>query len=210
MGISGIILAGGKSLRMGQDKTFMSFNNETLIEHTVKELQSVTDEIIIASNDLSKYNISGLVEVRDIFPDMGPLGGMHAGLTAAKNDYAFVVSSDLPMFHARLASYLLERRKGYDVVVPEIHGYWEPLCAVYARDCLAAIEKCLRADIRQVSQFYQDVKVLKIKEAELRIFGKTEELFYNLNTPEDYQALVRRKKDGWGVKSTILDEPKRI
>lgn len=194
MGISGIILAGGQSVRMGQDKTLMTYNNETLVEHTIKEMQKVADEIIIASNDRNKYNLPGLIEVPDIFPAMGPLGGMHAGLTAAKNNYAFVVSCDMPLFSSKLASFLLERRQEYDVVVPELRDYLEPLCAVYSRNCLGAIEKCLRADIKQVFQFYPDVKVLKVSGQELSNLGKAEELFFNLNTPEDYQVLLHGKK----------------
>lgn len=197
MGISGIILAGGQSVRMGQDKTLMSIDNETLIERTVKELQQVTDEIIIASNDTCKYNLPGLREVPDIYPAMGPLGGIHAGLSAAQNYFAFVVSCDMPLFSAKLASYLLQRRQEYDVVVPEIHGYWEPLCAVYARGCLPTIEKCLRAGVKQVFQLFQhypELKILKINETELSTLGKAEELFFNLNTPEDYRALVQGKK----------------
>lgn len=193
MDISGIILAGGRSSRMGQDKTLMSLHNETLIERTVKELQNVASEIIVASNDTSKYNLPGLIEVPDAFPGAGPLGGMHAGLTAVRHEYAFVVSCDMPLFSSELASYLLERRHGFDVVVPEIYGCLEPLCAVYAKSCLAAIEKCLHAGIRQVFQFYPEVKVLKIGELELSTLGKIDELFCNLNTPEDYQALVREK-----------------
>lgn len=193
MEVSGIILAGGKSLRMGQDKAIMSFNNETLIERTVKELKKITDEIIIASNHTCKYNIPGLPEVADVFSEMGPLGGIHAGLKAVKNAYAFVISCDMPLFSAKLAAYLLEQRQGYDVVVPELYGHWEPLCAVYSRSCLPIIEKYLRNDRKQVSQFYPEVKVLKIKKTELSFIGKTDELFYNLNAPEDYHALVNGK-----------------
>lgn len=195
MGISGIILAGGQSLRMGQDKAMMSFNNETVIEHTVKELQKVADEIIIASNHTCKYNMPGLTEVADVFPGMGPLGGIHAGLTAAKNDYAFVVSCDLPLFNAELAAYLLKQKQGYDVVAPERCGYWEPLCAVYSRRCLPIIEKHLREDMKQVSRFYPEVKVLRIKETELSFLGKTDDFFYNLNTAEDYHALAKGKSN---------------
>lgn len=96
MKVSGIVLAGGRSSRMGQDKTLMSINAETLIERTVRELGNVVDEIIIASNQESKYNIPGTVEIPDVFPGMGPLGGIHAGLIAAKYQFSFVVAADMP------------------------------------------------------------------------------------------------------------------
>jgi molybdopterin-guanine dinucleotide biosynthesis protein A len=196
MEVSGIILAGGRSLRMGQDKTLLLFNNETLIERTIKELQNVVDEIIIASNHTAKYNMPGLVEVPDTYPGMGPLGGLHAGLMASKYQHSFVISGDMPLFTGELATYLLERREGYDVIVPEIRSRWEPLCAVYSRNCIEPIGNCLQADVRKVYRFYPQVRVLKISEAELKLVGDVEELFYNLNTPEDFNSLVLKGKRG--------------
>ncbi|SMC38020.1 molybdenum cofactor guanylyltransferase [Sporomusa malonica] len=192
MAVSGIILAGGRSSRMGRDKTLLSFNNETLIERTIKKLSSFVDEIIIASNDTAKYNFSDFREVPDIYPGMGPLAGMHAGLRAAQNQYSFIVSCDMPLFTVELARYLLERRAGYDVIAPEIQQCWEPLCAVYSRNCITPIEQCLQAGVSQVYQFYPQVRVLKIPESELQTVGNLEELFYNLNTPEDLNHLDRK------------------
>ncbi|HZK56175.1 MAG TPA: molybdenum cofactor guanylyltransferase [Desulfosporosinus sp.] len=196
MEASGIILAGGLSSRMGSDKTLMVYSNETFIEHMVSEMRQVVDEIIIASNHTTKYEIPGTVEVQDIYPGMGPLGGIHAGLLATQKSWAFVVATDMPLFKADLAVFLLERSAGYDVVVPYINGRWEPLCAVYSRECLKAIGECLKADIRQIHRFYSQVRVLKVGEEELSRVGKIDELFYNMNTPEDYRNLYERKVTG--------------
>jgi len=191
MEASGIILAGGLSSRMGSDKSLMAYKNETFIEHMVRKMRQVVDEIIIASNHTAKYGIPGTVEVQDIYPDMGPLGGIHAGLLASQKPWAIVVATDMPLFKANLALFLLERSAGYDVVVPYINGRWEPLCAVYSRECLKPIVECLKADIRQIHRFYSQVKVLKVGEEELSRVGKIDELFYNMNTPEDYRNLMR-------------------
>lgn len=195
MKVSGIVLAGGRSTRMGQDKTLLSINEEPLIERTVKELRKAVDEIIIASNQESKYNIPDTVEIPDVFPGSGPLGGIHAGLLAAKYPRAFVVAADMPFFSAELASYLLSKSSDYDVVAPEIDHYWEPLCAVYSKCCLQAIEQYLVADIRKVYAFYPSVRVLKVPEKELTGIGKTGQVFYNLNTPEDYKALLVKDRN---------------
>lgn len=191
MGVSGIILAGGLSSRMGQDKMLLLFQNETLIKRTVNELRSAADEIIIASNHKAKYGIDGVREVPDIIPNMGPLGGLYAGLVAAKYDDAFVVAGDMPFFTAKLAEYLLSRRAGYDVVAPRIREGWEPLCAVYSRGCISPIEHCLQAGIKKVFRFYPAVKVLAVTEDELSVSGLPANMFYNLNAPEDL-ALLRR------------------
>jgi molybdopterin-guanine dinucleotide biosynthesis protein A len=201
MKISGIILAGGKSRRMGQDKTLMTINNETLIEHTVKELKHVTDEIIIAGNHRDKYQFSGIREVVDLYPGKGPLAGIHAGLNAAKNEYAFVVSSDMPLFQGKLVTFLAEKKETYDVVVPKPFGYWEPLCALYAKRCLPVIEKYLRDYDHAVAafHFYPKVQVLEINEKELQESGYMKDFFYNMNTPEDYRIL----KKGGNLKENI-------
>ena len=192
MGVSGIILAGGRSLRMGRDKTLLLLNNETLIERTIKKLQNVVDEIIIASNQTEKYNFPGLMEVIDTYPGVGPLGGLHAGLMASRHRHAFVISGDMPLFTEELARYLLERREGYDVVVPNIQNRWEPLCAVYSKKCIEPIESCLQTNMRNVHSFYSQVKVLKIAEGQLKSIGDLDELFCNLNTPEDFHLLSRK------------------
>ncbi|TWH45633.1 molybdenum cofactor guanylyltransferase [Sporomusa sp. KB1] len=189
MAVSGIILAGGRSSRMGRDKTLLVFKNETLIERTVRKLQNFVDEVIIASNHTAKYNLPGIVEVPDSYPGMGPLGGMQAGLMAAQHQYSFIVSCDMPFFTEELARYLLERRAGCDVVVPEIGNRLEPLCAVYSRNCIKPIEKCLQAGVSQVFRFYPDVRVCKIVESDLRQVGDPKEIFCNLNTPEDLSYL---------------------
>lgn len=196
MAVSGIILAGGHSSRMGRDKTLIVFNNETLIERTVKKLGNFVDEIIIASNDTAKYELPGIVEVVDTYPGMGPLGGMHAGLMAAKYHHSFIVSCDMPFFTEELARYLLVRRTGYDVVVPEVRNRLEPLCAVYSRNCIKPIERCLQADIRQVFRFYPDVRVHKIPESDLHQVGDLKEIFCNLNTPEDLAYFSKEHKIG--------------
>lgn len=194
MAVSGIILAGGRSSRMGRDKTLLLYDNETLIERTVRKLRNFVDEIIVASNNTAKYNLPGIVEVPDSYPGMGPLGGMHAGLMAAQHRHSFLVSCDMPFFTEELARYLLERREGYDVVVPEIRNQLEPLCAVYSRNCINPIERCLQANVSQVYRFYSDVRVRKIVESDLCLVGDLEKMFCNLNTPEDVYSLSENHK----------------
>lgn len=198
MKFSGIVMAGGHSSRMGQDKTLMSVNKETLIEKTVKELCKVVDEIIIASNQRDKYKIPGTVEILDSFPGMGPLGGIHAGLRAASYQYSFVVASDMPFFTANLAHYLLSRCDGYDVVAPKIEGSWEPLCAVYSKSCLKPIEQYILTDIRSVYGFYPGVRVLNVSKEELLSLGYSGEIFLNLNTPDEYKDLINRESNRVG------------
>ncbi|HWR45519.1 molybdenum cofactor guanylyltransferase [Sporomusa sp.] len=194
--VSGIVLAGGRSTRMGRDKSLLVLSNETLIERVIRKMQNVTDEIIIASNDTAKYNIPGITEVVDTYPGTGPLGGLHAGLLKMTYQHAFVVSCDMPLFSGQLASYLLEQRAGYDVIAPYIGGYWEPLCAVYSRNCIPAIQHCLEEGVRKIIKFYSQVRVRPISEQELIPIDGLEEVFFNLNTPEDLSKLLVQRKGG--------------
>ncbi len=195
MKASGIILAGGRSSRMGCDKTLLSVHSETMIERTVRELRKSVDEIIIASNDQSKYNIPGTLEVRDIYPGMGPLAGIHAGLLAASHPYAFVVAGDMPFFSAELVSRFIELCQGYDAAAPFINGQWEPLCAVYSRECIKPIEQALINNRRNVYQVLPEVNVLKVSEKELNLIGARQEVFCNMNTPDDYARILQEKTE---------------
>jgi molybdopterin-guanine dinucleotide biosynthesis protein A len=189
MKTAGIILAGGLSSRMGRDKSLLEIGDETLIERTVNKVRRFAAEIVIASNSTDKYGLAGTVEVADEYVGMGPLAGIHVGLMAIKAQYAFVVSCDMPFFTVELAEYLISRAEGYDVVVPEIGKKWEPLCAVYSKNCIRPIENCLKSSVRRVYEFYKDVKLLKIDEPELRQVGDLGEMFCNLNTPEDWKRV---------------------
>lgn len=190
MKATGIILAGGKSSRMGQDKSLLSFKNEPLIKHAVKELQAVVDELIIVSNHKAKYGFSGIKEISDIYPGRGPLGGIHSGLTAATFEHVFVTACDLPFFNGRLARFLLDRRTGYDVVVPQIGNYLQPLFAVYSKRCLPHAESCLRNNIRKVVAFYPMVRVNYVGESLIREITEPERVFFNVNTPRDYEEII--------------------
>lgn len=188
---SGIILAGGRSTRMGRDKTLMKINGETLIEKMVSELGQVVDEVIIASNHFNKYNLPGTIEVPDLFTGTGPMGGIHAGLLKASHPYAFVVAADMPLFNSDLANFLINNvNKDYDVVAPEIDGAWEPLCAVYSQTCLKTIEEFLCAEIRNVYGLFERLRTLKINEQDLASIGQSRDNVYNMNTPEDYRHFL--------------------
>jgi molybdopterin-guanine dinucleotide biosynthesis protein A len=189
---TGIILAGGKSSRMGRDKSLLDYNNEPLIKQVVKELQQVTDELIIVSNQNAKYDFPGTREISDIYPGMGPLGGIHSGLTFSAFDYAFVTACDLPFFDGRLARFLLERREGFDVVVPQIGSYLQPLFAVYSKRCLPHAEFCLKQNIRKVVAIYPMVKVNYVGENLIRSIIDPEKVFFNVNTPKDYAEIKKK------------------
>lgn len=191
MKLTGIILAGGKSSRMGKDKSLLNFNNKTLITQMTDTLKKVTsiNEIFIVSNESNKYSFSDVKEISDIYPNKGPLGGIHAGLLSANNDYAFITACDMPFVNNKLIEYIISESFGFDVTSPKINNSIEPLCAVYSNRCLPYVEESLEENIRCAFDFYSKVKVNYLSEDKIKAVGIPEKIFYNVNTPKDYDSI---------------------
>jgi len=190
--LSAFVLAGGKSTRMGRDKATLPFAGRTLLESALVLARSVTEDVfILGSTEL--YGAYGEV-IADIFPGCGPLGGIHAALTRAKNDLNLILAVDTPFLSNRLAAYVVERARESRAMVttPEINSYPQPLCAVYRRDFLPIAEQALRAGRYKIVPLFPQGRTLVIPEAELERFAFTAEMFENLNTPEEREHARRR------------------
>jgi len=193
MSTTGVILAGGKSSRMGQDKSLLTLNNRSLIQKVVSELEGIVDELLIVSNAENKYGFPHIKEISDIFPGMGPLAGIHAGLTAASGDYSFVTACDLPFFDGRLARFLLEQSEGFDIAVPRIEEHLQPLFAVYSKECLAPIEVLLKKGIGKIINFYPEVRVNYVDEDLIKPIVDPNRVFFNVNTLSDYNFILKQE-----------------
>lgn len=193
-----IILAGGKSSRMGRDKALLRVKDDNMLEEAIRVLAGGFDEILVSANDRS-YDSLKIKTIPDVYPGRGPLAGIHAGLRVSAHDVNFVVACDMPFIDVRLALYMLELVVGYDVVVPKMGDYYEPLFAVYTKNCLAAIEDQLKAGRNKTSAFYSKVKVRFVDRNDLERFGHSDCLFFNVNTPVDLkkaQHMMGRRENG--------------
>lgn len=137
--VSGVILAGGKSSRMGQDKALMEYRGERLIDRLEGILREFFHEIIIVTNTPADYLEHDAIIVTDIFPNKGPIGGIYTGLFYMKNDYAFVTACDMPFLNVRFINYIINLIEGHDIVVPQTLKGFEPLNAVYSKRCIPAL-----------------------------------------------------------------------
>jgi molybdenum cofactor guanylyltransferase len=193
--VSGFVLAGGKSTRMGQDKAALSLNGHTLLEHALAVLRGVCRDVAI----LGKYELYGALApvYEDIFPGCGPLGGIHAALSNSQTQYNIIIAVDTPFIMPEFLSYLVERAIASAAVVttPEIDDYTQPLCTVYSLDFLPIAERALISGCYKIVPLFPRDKTLVIREAELRRFAFAAEMFENLNTPED-MARARRRVSG--------------
>ena len=197
--IAAVILAGGRSRRLGQDKAMADFAGEPLICRVVRKAAEAVgagdDDTIVVAGDAARAGILPLGRggrgVADAFPDGGALGGIATGLAAARAEWSLVVACDMPFLSASLLRYMAGCRAGVDAVVPLIGGRPEPTHAFYSRRCQPAIRTCLAAGARQISGFYDAVAVRYISEAEARRFDPELLSFFNINHPADLERARR-------------------
>jgi molybdopterin-guanine dinucleotide biosynthesis protein A len=187
--VSGVILAGGKSRRMGgSPKALLPFGDRPLIQHIVERLEAVLPDCLVVTNSPELYAFLRRPLVGDVFPDGGSLGGIYSGLRAVPGEAAFCVACDMPFLSAPLIGHLAGRAGEADVVIPDVAGELQPLHAVYGKRCLPAMERRLRAGRLKVVGFFDEVEVVRVPETELAHFEDLALVFMNLNTPDDVAA----------------------
>lgn len=192
--VSAFVLAGGKSSRMGQNKALLTFEGETLLARSVRLLKTVSNDVCIVGSS-SKFRDFGEV-VEDIFPDCGPLGGIHAALAASSTELNIVLAVDMPAVTPQLLTYLTKRAKdsGAIATVPRTTDGWQPLCAVYRKSLEPMAEQALKSREYKIDPLFSKVKVCQVSSHELEVRGFSAEHFKNLNTPEDVRTVERIPK----------------
>lgn len=186
--ITGVILAGGKSSRMGTDKCLMEFQGEKMISRAMDVFRGLFSEIIIVTNLPLEYLDQDARIVTDIFPGKGPIGGIHTGLFFSSTEHAFFAACDMPFFNTEFISYMISRIGNYDIVVPDTEKGFQPLHAVYSRKCLNRIKSLILEDRLKVTGFYKSFRVLPISREEIARFDPEGRTFFNVNTPEDLKS----------------------
>ncbi len=189
--MTGVILAGGKNIRMGTNKALLNIGEKRLIDRTVDILKELFKEVIIVTSNPPEYTYLDATIVTDIFPERGALGGLYTGLFFARSEYAFVTACDMPFLNRFFIEYMMENAKGHDIVVPAPPDGLQPLCAVYSRICLPFIKTLVEKNRLQIKGFYPGRNILEITPAVLGTFDPEGNMFTNLNTPEDLENLAR-------------------
>lgn len=194
--IMAFILAGGKSTRMGRDKAFLRLDGETLLSRMLKLAGTVTSEVGIVG-DAEKFAAFSSFVVPDVYPDRGPLGGIHAALSAASGELNLILAVDLPFVEPEFLRYVTEQAlaSAAVVTVPRTKEGWQPLCAVYRRDFASIAEHALDAGKNKIDPLFAEVKTKIIDEKELARAGFSEEMFRNLNSPQDLEEAKRNFRE---------------
>jgi len=194
--VTGVVLAGGKSSRMGFNKAFIEIGDRRLIDATVDRLARLFPEVLIIANDLDLYAYLGMRVIPDLIPNSGSLGGIYTGLTAAAHPRAFFVACDMPFLSADLITLLVREAENWDVVVPRVAGELQPMHAVYAKSCLPFIKEAIDVGKFKITGFFPRVKVKTIEETALRAVDRDLLGLMNVNTPHDLEKAeaIRRQR----------------
>ncbi len=186
--ITGVILVGGKSRRMGRDKALLEFGGKPLVERVLAVFRECFGRVVLVGDREERFAAYGLPVQPDIYPGSA-LGGLYTGLFHAVTDHVFVSSCDIPYPSAAVVRYLCKLREGYDAVVPLTGDSFEPLFALYAKSCLIPMLKLLERRNFCVYDFYPDIRVRYVPGTELAHLDPDGRCFRNINTPEELARL---------------------
>lgn len=186
--ITGVILVGGKSRRMGRDKAFLQIAGKPLFERVLEVFRESFDRLLLVGDRAERFARFGLPVLPDIYPGSA-LGGLYTGLLHAETEYIFVSSCDLPFPNREILLFLCSLRNGFDAVVPNTAQGFEPLFAVYAKGCLGPMRDLLESGDRCVFNFYPQVRVRYLQGEELALLDRGGRSFVNINSPEEFEKL---------------------
>ena len=183
-----IILAGGKSKRLGRNKINEVIGGITLLNRVVNVLSAFNGEIILVTAEDSSlpdtFTYAKISKVQDLYPGKGMIGGIITGLSASKNFYNLVVAADMPFLNPVLIRYMISNAKGNDLVAYKNQNELEPLHAIYTKNCLPILEEIMLKD-RRIFELLGQVKVRYLSPAEINQYDPKKISFFNVNIESD-------------------------
>lgn len=201
--VTGVILSGGKSSRMGVNKSLLMIDDIPLIQIIYERMQKVFSRIIISTNEPELYGFLEAEKVEDIYKNFGPLGGIHSSLCFSRTERIFVVSTDMPFLLPDLFRFLLDFKSEDDIIVPSAENRIQFLCGIYSRRLIPIAESILSASREALENNKELIKSslslwnfaeragVTIVDVSEKIFYM-KDLFFNINTPEDFEYVKER------------------
>jgi molybdopterin-guanine dinucleotide biosynthesis protein A len=188
--VTGVLLAGGNSRRMGEDKRYLVVGEQTLLERGLAVLRSIFQEVLVViAQDSLPLNVDARV-VRDLVPDCGSLGGLYTGLTQATTPYIFVVACDMPFLDPAVITQFTSRRASADIVMAKLAARLHPMHALYGKGCLPVLEQMIRARQLKIQEMlsHASLHVRYVTDADLLTIDPSGRSFQNVNTPADLEV----------------------
>ena len=185
------IIAGGRGRRLGgRDKSDLVIGGRRIIERQLAVLGRVAPHVLVVADDHHRFRTSGLQVCGDLLPGTGPLGGLHTALTRSPSRRTLVVAGDLPFLSAAFLRHLTVRAPHAQAVVPRNASGLQPLCAVYDRSCLDAIEARITRGKPRLVELAGALRMTEMGPDEVAAFDPDGMLLFNVNTPADYARAV--------------------
>lgn len=184
--VSAILLAGGKSSRLGTDKAKVKLDGESvMIQSIAKKLSVVSDDIVVSTNGRRYEEITTSVRwAVDVNPGAGSLMGLYSGLFAVKHDYAIAVACDMPFINIELLKYMIGMPRDYDALLPRIGDKTEQLHSIYSKSCLKKMEQFLESGRLRITAFLGEINVKFVPEEIINRYDPQHLSFFNVNTAE--------------------------
>ncbi len=204
--ITGIVLSGGRSSRMGENKALLNLGEKKVIERVVDLMKLLFSNIILITNTPDEYRFLRIPMFEDIFKYKGPIAGIHSGLSSSKTERNFVISCDVPLMTAEMIKYIVEYKTKKPVTVCNADGFIQHLVGLYNKSVLLETEKYLinyeMKEKHNHKQHHHHCKILPLLDkvgAEIIEAEKTdvfrEGIFFNMNRPDDYEKIVKQIAD---------------
>ena len=190
--ITGIILSGGKSIRMGENKAFIEIEGLPIINRIHSLFKRLFQEIIVVTEQKELFSSLDAKIYSDLIPNRGVLAGLYTGLFFSSFTYSFCVACDMPFLNSSVIQYLMNQIDDSDVIVPRTEDGLQPLHAIYSKNCLEPIRKTIEEGKYKILDFYPMVKIKTIGEDEFRSYDPRMESFINVNTPNEL-LLIRKR-----------------
>jgi len=189
--ITGIILSGGKSKRMGENKAFIEIDGIPIIYRIYNIFKRLFNEIILVTDRKELFSNLDVKIYNDLIPNRGVLGGLYTGLFFSSFSYSFCVACDMPFLKESVIQYLIKNIYDYDVIVPKTKDGLQPLHAIYSKNCIEPIKNILDQKKYRIIDFYPMIKMKIINENEFSHLDPMEKSFFNLNTPEELRLIIQ-------------------
>jgi molybdopterin-guanine dinucleotide biosynthesis protein A len=194
--MTAIVLAGGRSSRMGTPKALLPFDGEPLVVHVVRKLQTRFPEVVVVAAPGQQLPPLNARIVHDEDAYQGPVGGIYYGLRVISGDFAFVSACDAPFASGSLIDELVRLRAQHDIVVPQWQGRLQPLFAVYRTTVVPIAGEQLAAGELRPASLFERLNTRIVREEDVRRFDAAGDSFLNVNTPADYAAALERWQTG--------------
>jgi molybdopterin-guanine dinucleotide biosynthesis protein A len=196
--VSAIVLAGGKSRRLGVDKAFLKLDGEWLLKRILDTLAALSDDLLVVADEQRELAHLRVPIVPDVQPGLGALGGIYSGLRAMRYERGLFVACDMPMLNPELLRYMILLCNNFDVVIPRLGDNLEPLHAIYSKACTDPVAEVLRRGNSRIIDFFDRVQVRYVERQEIEAADPQFLSFFNINAPEDLEVargFLRHKAD---------------